>query len=203
MNSKNKILLLMFILITIILFYSNVIVYSKLNAQREMNTSLYEELNNSYTPNSEVLCRSQSDVKVFYEYQLFKPYLESHYDWKNNLLIYRYNNLVCEGCIREDLNNLESLAAEIGVKPILVLPSIPDTRENRINLHNVLKNFYYINIPADTFRLSLNCSGDGDQRFFILINKKAEIESVFFPITSNPGFTKFFFDTIKERLKIN
>lgn len=111
--------------------------------------------------------------------------------------------MVCEGCIREDLDNLESLVAEIGVKPILVLPSIPDTRENRINLHNELKKFDYINIPADTFRLPLNCNGDGDQRFFILINKKAEIESVFFPITSNPGFTKFFFDTIKERLKTN
>lgn len=73
MSSRNKIIL--FIFIAIVLFYSNVIVYSKLNAQKKINSSLYEELDNSYTPNSEVLCRSQGDVRVFYEYQLFKPYL--------------------------------------------------------------------------------------------------------------------------------
>ena len=71
---------------------------------------------------------------------------------KTSVLIYRFSKSMCEGCIQEDLYEIEQLQKEIGKEKILILPDYPDDRMGLLELTNVLASkFNYVNIPQNTF----------------------------------------------------
>lgn len=201
MNTKNKTILYLLIALIVLLFYNNIFIFNQYTKQKKTNSILYEELENSYITIDEVLNRSLNDVRVYQSYNKFKPFIKNYNKQNSYLLVYRYSNKVCDGCVHEDLNNLEDFISIIGKESVLILPSFPDSRESKINLRNKLRKYNFINIPIDTFKLPDNMDGNGEHRFFALINKENEIKTVFFPIAKKSSFTKMFFDTIKDSFK--
>ncbi|WP_158712933.1 hypothetical protein [Parabacteroides pacaensis] len=170
---------------------------NQLNKQKDINSVLLEEIENKYILQKDVICYLQKEIEVIHNFQKFKSYLDENKS-KKNLLIYRYTNSICEGCIQDDLTNLEEFLPEIGKESILILPSIKETRESKIHLRNQLGKFNYWNIPLEDFKMPLDCENKVEQRFFFLLNEKREIISIFFPQQGNSHFTQEFFQHVKD-----
>ncbi|MDR2036800.1 MAG: hypothetical protein LBQ60_02635 [Bacteroidales bacterium] len=99
------------------------------------------------------------------------------------VLIYRYTEKACGSCIFEELNELYQFKESMDTMKlnILILPTFPDNRNNRIKLANDLANFIYINIPAHILDVPKQRMGDEEKRYFAVIDKNRDMKMVFFP----------------------
>ena len=202
MSSKNKSFIIIALsIVVVVLFYSNVYISNKLRDSSNANLLFFKELETNYTPDTDILCYGKKVSEVITNYQKSKDIFIDSINNKTPLLFYRYSQFICDGCVQDDLDLLDSLVAKIGKEHILVLPAFPNNKENRLRLRNRLAKFNFINIPIEDFDIPLECNSNLQKRYFAYINKDRIIEFVFFPEREKPQLTKHFFSEIKEKLK--
>ena len=60
-------------------------------------------------------------------------------------MVYRYSDAICEKCVSEDLELLDSFQNVIGRNHVFIYTSFPENRNNKLRLRNELFGFTYKN----------------------------------------------------------
>lgn len=130
------------------------------------------------------------------EMQNLATYIKNNTDIKERpLLLYRYSLTMCETCYNLDIDALSKYYSHFDKNRILILPAFDNTRDNRINVQNSLKEFNFINIGKDTIPIPI----DKDKithRFFAILDSCNFIHHIYFPSKSCPDMTYTYMDFI-------
>jgi hypothetical protein len=140
----------------------------------------------------------QLSPQVIRSYDLYRPTTG-----KNDsvpVLIYRFSQHMCESCIQEDLAELLDFQRQNSKAAICVLPAYPNDRNNRILLKNMLHNFDFRNLSADSLCIPLSKEDGTEKRYFAVLNKNREIEMIFFPRRNHQDLTRLYFSAVKKML---
>ena len=140
--------------------------------------------------------------QIYGNYVKNKDFIQEIIGNKTSVLIYRYSKYMCEGCIQEDLQEIEFLQEEIGKDKILLIPAYPDNREERIELTNVLAKFNYVNNTSIDSFLIPSEEGYYLQRYFAVIDKEGNLTMVFFPRRGEKNLTRIYFSEAKKNIVI-
>jgi len=105
------------------------------------------------------------------------------------VLVYRYSDNMCEGCIFEDLENLKIFQNKIGKNRILILPAY--NRQNLARLLYELADFNYKNITVESLSVL-------SQQYFAVINNNDKVEMVFFPMMGYSSITQAYFNEVEN-----
>ena len=116
------------------------------------------------------------------------------------ILIYRYSDDMCAGCIFEDLENLKTFQNKIGKDRILVLPAFDNNARNRARMLYELVDFNYRNFPLSSMVIPILDTMES-QQYFAVINSNGEIDMVFFPKMGYSAITKAYFEKVEERIR--
>ena len=176
--------------------------FEKKSYQLAEAKSTRSEMEKNSISKSDLLCYSNGIAELVCQFQQFQHRNESDSLFgQAPVLMYRYSQFSCDGCIQVELDALYSLQNEIGKKHIRILPAYDDTRNNRIKLLHMLHRFNYRIIPVEDFLMPADCDDRGLKRFFAFINKEGSIGMIFFPEVSKPQLTKHYFSEIKKILE--
>ena len=117
------------------------------------------------------------------------------------ILIYRYTEAMCESCIFEELNELYKFKEDMDSMKlnILILPTFPDNRSNRIKLANTLANFTYINLPAHVLETPSQIGDNEKKRYFAVIDKNRDLKMVFFPQITKLHITRHYLKEVENQ----
>lgn len=120
----------------------------------------------------------------------------------NYMLIYRYTKDMCRTCYQEDLAELYKFQQKVGRNRILIIPAFEDNRSDVIQLRHELKNFNYVNIPADSMFTPVNQLNGIIQRYFAVINHEGKIEFMFFPQLGQCEITRKYFEKVEKIINV-
>jgi len=115
------------------------------------------------------------------------------------ILIYRYSDLMCEGCVFEDLENLKDFQKEIGKDRILVLADFNNFRINMVRHRYELESFNYRILPTKSLIIPVN-ETEGLKPYFALLNSDFKLEMVFFPKKGFNEITQAYLKEVEKRL---
>ena len=76
------------------------------------------------------------------------PFVLSNIKRNNDMekkLVYRYSDAICEKCVSEDLELLDSFQNVIGRNHVFIYTSFPENRNNKLRLRSELFGFTYKN----------------------------------------------------------
>jgi hypothetical protein len=194
---NNKYLYILWSILTALLLYFNVANNIKLrrceyekNSNEASNDIMFynishiSEIINSYNANKDIL-------RYIFLKQVDFP-----------VLIYRYRQGICSPCFQEDLSVLYQLKDEIGAGRILVIPEYGDDRNSQLAMKSDLNHFHHRNVPSKYLQIPTDSNGARD-KYFAVINKDGDIESVFFSKAGYQYLTKIYVNGLKELLQMN
>lgn len=116
---------------------------------------------------------------------------------RNNIILYRYSEYMCNSCIQEDLNLLYEFQKENKSFKICVAVDYVDNRENHIRFNSELEKFKHLRLDRTLLSLPINNTLETECRYFaVIVNDK--ISYVFFPIRGSVKLTKMYFDLIEK-----
>ena len=107
---------------------------------------------------------------------------------KTYKLVYRFFNSECSRCTINDLSLIKATLTSNELKDVLFLPNIPETRENKILLQNLLQDFQFYPVPKSF--MSLPSIDSIQERFFAIVDTSNMLQMIFFPNNELPDLTK-------------
>lgn len=135
-------------------------------------------------------------------YSTHQSYTQRLRDDTCAILIYRYSPNMCNACYQEDLFNLRDFQETIGREKVLVLPAHPvHDRGSRVQMNSEMEGFRYRNIPVDSLALPFR-EGEGEKRYFAVIDKQGQIGMVFFPVMGRQELTQRYFKKVSRYLTV-
>lgn len=189
MNSNNKII----ISISLVTFC---VIFSSFYINRKLERSL--------TKNRKDTIQLLSNIAHYIDISneiVGKDQISSFKLGEKNILVYRFSEDMCDGCVLQDLAELYEMQKNVGENKVLVLPSYEDTRDNRILLTNKLSNFRFVNLSEDSLSFPYNQNTGLNQRFFAYVNDKGEMTSFYFPTRNHQCITRFYLNYLKEKIE--
>jgi hypothetical protein len=116
------------------------------------------------------------------------------------VLIYRYQQGICSPCFQEDLSVLYRLQNETGKDRILIIPEYAEDKNSLLAMKSDLNHFNHRNVPSEYLQIPADANGARD-KYFAVINKEGNIESVFFSIAGYQHLTKMYINDMKKYCK--
>lgn len=189
MNSNNKIIVCVSIIVALVIlsfFYINRKIEDTLEVNRKETNILLSRVAHYIDVSNEIVSKEQ-----IHSFKLSET----------NVLIYRFSEEMCDGCILQDLKELYNIQKNIGKNKVLVLPAYENTHYNTMLLKDKLSNFRFLNIPEDSLKFPINHTTGLYQRFFAYVNNKGEMTSFYFPSKNQQDMTRFYLSYLKEKIK--
>ncbi|TDX00496.1 hypothetical protein [Dinghuibacter silviterrae] len=111
-------------------------------------------------------------------------------------LIFRYSEINCNVCYQKVLDELSALIKKIGPQNILIITSYYNQRElyNFMRVNNISQNVF--NIGTASLGLPIE---KYDVPFLFMADQSLKTKVLFVPYKRNPGLTKQYFLSVKER----
>lgn len=114
-------------------------------------------------------------------------------------LIYRFAEDMCDGCIRQDLEELNSFQQEMGKQYLYILPCYDYKRENDILLSNLLNKFNYRNTSDSIIIFPIHEKTGEFARYIAYIDEDGKISSIFYPIKNKQSLTRLYLSSVKNK----
>lgn len=122
---------------------------------------------------------------------------------ETNILVYRFSEDMCDGCILQDLTELYNIQKSLGKNKILILPAYENNRYNMMLLKNKLSNFRFTNISEEFLEFPSSRTTGLSQRFFAYVNNQGRMTSFYFPSKNQQDITRLYLNHLKEKIQKN
>lgn len=122
---------------------------------------------------------------------------------ETNILVYRFSEDMCDGCILQDLTELYNIQKSFGKNKILILPAYENNRYNMMLLKNKLSNFRFTNISEEFLEFPSSRTTGLSQRFFAYVNNQGRMTSFYFPSKNQQDITRLYLNHLKEKIQKN
>ena len=193
MSMKNKFVFIISVIVVVCLMLSAVFIL-KTNPVNEESVKIRES-----AVSSMLIENVQLSPVVALSYNTLKIAINKNDSTPT--LIYRFPQHMCESCLHEDLSELLNFQRQNSKAAIHILPAYSNDRNSQIMLKNLLHNFDFQILPADSLCVPISEQDGTEKRYFAIISSDKKIDMIFFPQRHHQEFTRRYFLEVKKMLK--